>query len=424
MSDLFALADRRPSGGPPWLDALRRNAGARAIQTGLPTTKHEAWRFTSVAKLAQIPFEAAPAANTPFAVDSDDDGADRVVVVDGSPRIGRGIAGVDVVRLRDAWDMQRIARALEDTTALDHFAALNTAQLSDGLAIVFRADERIERPLHVVHVATPVDAPTMSHPRLVVIVERGAEARLIESYEIDGRGTRLTNAVTDVVIEGGAGLEHTRVVFGAAGGHHLGAVSVRQDRDTRYVSRVATIGGALSRVDVGVRLEAPGAECTLDGIYMADDGEHVDHHTVVDHVAPYCTSHEQYRGIVGGKGRAVWDATAVVHKDAQRSSAHQENRNLMLSDDAVVHTKPHLRIDADDVKCSHGATIGTLDKDQLFYLRARGLTEPLARALLTYAFVEAMVDRIPLDSLRTRLSGAILERLPEGGVVREVLCQS
>jgi len=170
-----------------------------------------------------------------------------------------------------------------------------------------------------------------------------------------------------------------------------------------------------------VRFAGEGAECTLNGVYHATGDEHVDHRTLVDHASPDCESHETYRGLVDGRGRAVFDGTMVVRRDAQRSSAHQENRNLLLSDDAVVNTKPHLEIDADDVKASHGATVGALDDAQLFYLRSRGIEESEARDMLIFAFVEALLDRIPHEPVARRLGEALLERLPHGDLVREML---
>jgi Fe-S cluster assembly protein SufD len=227
--------------------------------------------------------------------------------------------------------------------------------------------------------------------------------------------------VTEIVLGPGAKVEHTRITEGAAESLHIGTLSVSQARESGYASRVVTIGGALSRLDLDVVLDGEGADCLLDGVYHVTGREHVDCYTRIDHARPYCTSNERYRGVVDGKGHAVFDGTIIVRKQSQRTDAHQENRNLLLSDDATVHTKPHLRIDADDVKCSHGATIGALDEDSLFYLRARGIPEARARTILTYAFVRELVDPIPQPALRRRAGELLLARLNDGQAIREIL---
>jgi Fe-S cluster assembly protein SufD len=200
----------------------------------------------------------------------------------------------------------------------------------------------------------------------------------------------------------------------------VGRVDVRQGADSNYRSTVVTLGGALLRFDVRCLLQGKGAECQLDGAYLIDQEDHVDHHTAVEHQASHCRSAQTYRGIVSGKGTAVFDGIVVVHRDAQKTEAHQENRNLLLSDTATVHTKPHLEIDADDVICSHGATVGSLDQDQLFYLRTRGVPEALAHSMLTYAFLKSIVDRVGHEPTRARMSEAILARIPYGDDIRGV----
>ena len=195
---------------------------------------------------------------------------------------------------------------------------------------------------------------------------------------------------------------------------------MRQAADSRYRSTVVTLGGALLRFDVRALLEGAGAECQLDGAYLVEGRDHVDHHTLVEHRAPHCRSDQTYRGIASGHGTAVFDGIVIVHPGAQKTEAHQENRNLLLSDAATIHTKPHLEIDADDVICSHGATIGSIDEDQLFYLRARGIPNDLAHAMLTYAFIESIIDRVSHEPTRTRMREALLARIPHGDAIREV----
>src|SRR5262249_6682542 len=214
--------------------------------------------------------------------------------------------------------------------------------------------------------------------------------------------------------------EHVRIVHGQTSTARLGTVAVRQPRDSRYASKVFTFGGSLSRVDLRVNLAGPGAECTLDGLYLAGTGELVDHHTTIDHANPDCSSRERYKGVVDGSGVAVFDGTVFVRSGASRTQAHQENRNLVISPDGVVHAKPHLEIDTDDVKCSHGATVGRLDPSQLFYLRARGVDERVARSLLTYAFAREMVEPLRDAALRLALENLLAELLPGGAAAREL----
>jgi Fe-S cluster assembly protein SufD len=245
----------------------------------------------------------------------------------------------------------------------------------------------------------------------------GAELTLIETYSGTESG-QLSNAVVEVDLGRNAKMSHVRVHENA--GLQVGRVDVRQAADSRYRSTVITLGGALLRFDVRCLLQGKGAQCQLDGAYLLEGDDHVDHHTLVEHQAPHCQSTQTYRGIVSGKGTAVFDGVVVVHRDAQKTEAHQENRNLLLSDTATVHTKPHLEIDADDVICSHGATVGALDESQLFYLRARGVPKDLARAMLTYAFLESVVDRISHAATRARMREALLARIPYGEEIRGV----
>jgi Fe-S cluster assembly protein SufD len=233
-------------------------------------------------------------------------------------------------------------------------------------------------------------------------------------------GKGLTTAVTEVFLEPGARLEHTHVIEGNDESYHLGHIAVRQKRDSSYTNRSIVIGGKLNRVEIDCAMREPGAECTLDGMYHAIGHEHVDHTTHIIHAASACSSNEEYRGLVDDRAHAVFDGTIEIKRDAQQSSAHQKNHNLLLSDTAVVNTKPHLEIDADDVSASHGATVGAIDADQLFFLRARGIDEDRARAMLTFSFVRSIVDRISSKAIRDRLVRRILARMPAGDEIEEL----
>lgn len=382
--------------GPDWLRTLRARAAGALRTEGLPTKKTEAWRFTPVRSVveAELPRAQgdAPSLRSP------------------APD------GVTARSLRDVLESEPelLEGRLDLAGPPEHFAALNTALFTDGLWIDVPAGTIVEQPIEIEH-ATGLQG--VGYPRILVTVGEGAEVALIENYA--GRATgQLTNSVVEIDLSRNAKVNHVRVHEDA--GLHVGRVDIRQAADSRYGSTVVTLGGALLRFDVRCLLAGRGAECQLDGAYFADRNDHVDHHTLVEHQAAHCRSEQTYRGIASGTATAVFDGIVVVHRDAQKTEAHQENRNLLLSETATVHTKPHLEIDADDVICSHGATVGALDEDQLFYLRTRGVPEALANAMLTYAFVESIIDRVAHEPTRARMQEALLARIPHADEIRGV----
>jgi Fe-S cluster assembly protein SufD len=272
----------------------------------------------------------------------------------------------------------------------------------------------VEGPLHLVLASTAGAFPTIRLPRVLVVMEPRSQASLIETTLGQGGGAYFHSVVTEVALMPGAVLDHVRIEEEGPGGFHVGSLIVRQERDASYTSHVVTLGGRLARLDLSVLLDGPGASCVLDGLYVASDEQHFDHHTFVDHRQPHGTSLQRYKGILDGRSRGVFDGRVAVRKDAQKTNAHQENRNLILSDQALAHTKPSLNIEADDVKCSHGATVGQLEEDPLFYLRSRGIDERTARSILTYAFAREMLERIGSEPLRRRLAEEALRRLTSG----------
>ncbi len=423
-SGLLGVLASAPGGGPAWLEPLRR-AGVEAIRaTGLPGKRDEAWRFTPVRELGRPAYEVASAASGDAALRAlaerrfGDDGTHRVAIVDGRPGVPSALPeGLEVLDLAGALERgAELVRAhLGKHAGTEFFAGLNAAMFHDGVVVRVARGRAIERPLHLVHLAERGERDVVAHPRLVVVVEAGAELRLVESFvgpEGEGAGRHLTNVVSEIVLEPGARLDHVLVHEGVD--RHVARVAVHQESGSFYASRVFSFGGALLRLDVEAVLAGEGASAELDGVYHVAGEDHVDHQLRVVHRAPRCTSRQVYRGVLDGAGEAVFDGTTVVERGAQRTEAHQENRNLLLSDSATVNTKPHLRIDADDVMCSHGATVGSLDAEQLFYLRARGVPEALARAMLTFAFLRALIEGVTHEPTRERLTRALLERLPEG----------
>jgi len=382
--------------GPEWLRELRSRAAEGLRAQGLPTKRTEAWRFTPVRPLVEVGL--SPAAG------------DGLSVPSAVPK------GVTVRSLREvlAREPGLLQGRLDLAGTPEHFAALNTALFEDGLWVDVAERTVVGAPVEIRHA---VGRAGVSYPRVLVTVGEDAEVAFIETYQGRAAGG-LTNSVVEVDVGRNAKVSHVRIHENA--GLQVGRVDVRQAADSRYRSTVVTLGGALLRLDVRALLEGAGAECQLDGAYLVEGRDHVDHHTLVEHRAPHCRSDQTYRGIASGHGTAVFDGIVIVHRGAQKTEAHQENRNLLLSDAATIHTKPHLEIDADDVICSHGATIGSIDEDQLFYLRARGIPQDLAHAMLTYAFLESIIDRVSHEPTRTRMREALLARIPHGDAIREV----
>jgi Fe-S cluster assembly protein SufD len=405
--------------GPAWLGQIREGA-ADAVRTGgLPHKKVEAWRFTPVRPIVDTAYAGAPEAEPPAELLGvlPDDGGARVVSVNGRLIAPDGLPdGVEVASLAEllAGGGDQLAGLLGRIAPREHFAALNAALFTGGLLVRIGRGVRLEAPLHVVHVAVPGDGATVSYPRLLLVADEQSEATVIESYLAADGDKQLTNAVTEVDLAPSANLEHVRVQRGTGASHHVGMLAVRQARASVYRSYSASLGGAFARMDVRVLLAGEGAECAVDGVYLTGGSELCDHHTFIDHAAPRCSSTNTYRGIVDGSSHAIFDGTIVVRRDSQHTSAHQENRNLLLSDDATVHTKPHLEIDADDIVASHGATVGALDDEQLFYLRSRGIDETDARAALTYGFVKEILDRLRSTGTARWLGMAVRDRLPGG----------
>jgi Fe-S cluster assembly protein SufD len=385
--------------GPKWLRALRTRATETLREQGLPTKKTEAWRFTPVRSLVDAAFSR-----------------ERENV---SELLSEPPEGITVRSLRDVLETEPglLEGRLDLAGRPTHFAALNTALFSDGLWINVPAGLCVEQPIQLSHALPASSEPGVTYPRVLVTLGENAELDLIESY-VGGDAGQLTNSVVEVDLGRNAKLSHVRVHQNE--GLQVGRVDVRQSSDSRYRSTVITLGGALLRCDVRSLLDGKGAECQLDGVYLLDGEDLVDHHTRVEHRAPNCRSEQTYRGIIDGKATAVFDGIVVVHRDAQKTEAHQENRNLLLSESATVHTKPHLEIDADDVICSHGATVGSLDDEQLFYLRARGVPKELAHAMLTYAFLKSIVDRVTHEPTRASLREALLARIPHGEAIRGI----
>ena len=377
----------------PWLQQLREAAFQRFSELGFPTTHNEEWRFTNVASIARASFRV---------------GAADILT----------IAPETVEKL----DRDDAKAHLAQYAAFNQnpFVALNTAFLDYPVPVsVFRVSRGavLETPIEITYEVDEEVAndptnplPLSVHPRTLILVGANAQCTIVETYK--GKGQYFTNAVTEIVVGDGAVVDHYKVQQEDSRAYHIATMQVQLGRSANFSSNSISLGGALVRNDVNAVL-SEGTEATLNGLYIANGTQHIDNHTVIDHAKPHGTSHEMYKGILDGKANAVFNGRIIVRKDAQKTDSKQTNKNLVLSDEAVINTKPELQILADDVRCTHGATIGQLDAESLFYMQSRGIGKSDARNLLTYAFAQDIVDRIKVQSLRDSLERILFEKFHE-----------
>jgi Fe-S cluster assembly protein SufD len=429
-TNLVDLVRKTPASGPAWARQLRSDALARFEEAGFPTPKDEEWRQTRVDPITSTRFargEYRPGSISRAELDALALGnldCPRIVLVNG--RFAEDLSdldalpeGVAVTGLAAAFDSRpdRIEPHLGSVQAPSGtpFAALNTAALDDGVVVTVEAGNALRSPIQIVHLSESNGTPVAVHPRTLVVVGERAEAELIETYASRNGGEYLTNAVTEVSLGAGANLYHDRVQWESRSAFHVGAIHTCLARNANYVGHNISFGAALARHDIGGKLDGEGAEATLNGMYLVRGEQHVDNHTTLEHASARCPSHELYKGILADRAKAVFNGRIIVREGAQKTDAKQSNRNLLLSDDALVHTRPQLEIYADDVRCTHGATVGQLEDDALFYLRARGIGAAEARSILIYAFASDVLDRIRHAPLRDRLESEMMT------VVGEVL---
>lgn len=408
--DLLALP--RPEG---WT-ALRAAAEARAEVLGLPTTAQEDWKYLDLAPLAGLGFAPAPAAELDIRdrILPEARGG-RLVFVNGRPDPHHScVSGLPAgVRLLPLSQASEAASALGTVLAdrdQDAFAALNTARFTDGAFLFVPRGVKVETPLHLLFLTTapgPGSAPVFTLPRVLIVLERGAELELIEEHA--GDGVYLSAPVVEVKLGENAQLRHERVQRQSAEAFHLGSLAAELARDARYLSRTIAFGARISRETPRARL-ATGCELALDGLALLDGTQVADTHSLILHAEPRAQSRQLHKAIVDGAARAIFNGRIVVAPHAAGTDAQQQSRTLLLSDRARVDTKPQLEIENDDVKCAHGAAIGQLDPDELFYLQSRGLDLAAARNLLTYGFASDLLGRIPVASLRRALRQQVLAR--------------
>jgi len=415
--------------GPAWLKRGRQQARDQFRSLGFPTQNDEEWRFTSVAPIAEGNF--VPAVDGKASLSAADLASHRLsdlasvelVFVNGRyapelSRVGPLSRGLRVENLASELTADaRIEAHLTRVAPFERqpFTALNTALFADGAYIYVPPGEVIDAPIHLLFVSSDEGRPTMTHPRVLVIVSENAQASIVESYVGPGGARYFTNAVTEIVVGENASLDHYKIQRESLPAYHVATMQVLQKRNARFQSHSVSFGGSIVRNDIVSVLDGEAIESTLNGLYLGDGRRLVDNHTTIDHAKPHCGSREIYKGILADHARAVFNGKIIVRPDAQKTDAKQTNKALLLSEDATINTKPQLEIFANDVKCTHGAAVGQMDDEAIFYLRARGLGLDEARNLLVHAFAGDVLNRMPLEPLRARVEDILLQLLPGSG---------
>jgi Fe-S cluster assembly protein SufD len=415
------------SAHPAWLARTRDDAFSRFLSLGFPTTRDEEWRFTSVAPIADTQFRRpvggslqASALVEPFRLPGVSSA--ELVFINGhySPafsNVGALPRGARVESIASSLTASgaELERSLAHVASFDRhaFTALNTAFLTDGAYIRIPAHTILAEPIHVLFLSTedPDGLPSIAHPRVLVVMDDHSQASIVESYAGPEGSRYFTNAVAEIALAESAVLDHYNVQREGVQGYHVRALHVQARRNANFTSHSLSLGGSLARNDVFAVLDGEGVECTLNGLYLANDQRLVDNHTTIDHAKPHCGSREVYKGILADRARGVFNGKIIVRPDAQKTDAKQTNRALLLSEDAQINTKPQLEIFANDVRCTHGAAVGQLDDEAVFYLRSRGLSRSEARHMLVRAFAGDVLNRMSLEPLRTRIEEVLLRQL-------------
>jgi Fe-S cluster assembly protein SufD len=428
MGEVLAAFEKGDSApGPVWLKHRRQAALARAAAVGFPTTHDEEWRFTRVTPVLKLPLHPADAALrrltreeiAPFTFGLD---CWRLVFVDGHfcrelsslPTPG-GELEAGSLRAGLAGGTPELERHLTCCASdqANVFTALNTAFFEDGALLRMAAGKVVERPAHLLFISTKTEAGATAHVRNLIVAGPGSEMKVLETYASLADGQTFTNAVTELVIGEEARLDHCKIQEEGRRAFHIAAIAAQQGRKSQWTSHSVSTGAQLARHQIQTLFEGEGGHCLLNGLFLAHGEQRVDHHTVVDHAQPRCESHEFYHGVLSGRAHGVFNGKIFVRQDAQKTNAKQTNRNLLLSEEAVIDTKPQLEIFADDVKCTHGATVGQIDEEAIFYLRSRGIGLERARQIMVRAFASDVVERIPLEPVRAHLNQMLTERFKD-----------
>ena len=403
--------------------AIRRNAMNRFIELGFPTARQEEWRFTNILPITKIEFQPIVRYELngvtkndiqPYVVDH----ALHMVFIDGmfSPElsdIGSYPAGMKAESVKEMLKKhpETIQPYINTVAEENAFTMLNTAFLWDGAFISVPRGAVLEYPIQLLFIATHRGQVYSTQPRNLIVAGMNSQFQVIETYAGLNQNIYLTNTVSEIVLHDNSIVEHDKFQSDSVNAYHIGTTHVQLGKASRYTSNVISIGGSIARNNLTARFTAEGAECVLNGLSLASGTQVVDNHTVIDHAMPHCNSHELYKSILDGASRGVFNGKVFVRRDAQKTDAKQTNKTLLLSDDATMNTKPQLEIFADDVKCTHGATIGQLDDEQIFYLRSRGIGLDAARDILTSAFAGDVINRVTVEPFRRHVEHMILDRL-------------
>jgi Fe-S cluster assembly protein SufD len=400
-----AGAEELPGAGNGWLGELRGRAAARFEEAGLPGSREEAWRHTPLDSLRRIPFRAEEMAKRIGE-------ACRVVVAESGIRIdspeGDLPRGLAISSLTDESGALRGRLGQLADCDLPGITALNTALFDRGVVIEIGRNVTLERPVHVVHAQEWDGEPAAAFPRVVVLAQEGSEGVIVEHYRSRGLSPGLVAPVTEIFAEANARIDHLRLQEESEQTYHLGRLVVAQKTESRFRSWSIALGSNLARVDIEARLLGEGAECSLEGLFAGRSAQHLDHYTRIDHRSPHTSSREVYKGILDGRARGVFLGHVLVRPDAQKIEAMQNSRSVLLSRGARVNMKPWLEIYADDVRCTHGTTVGHLDDNALFYLRSRGIDLPMARSILLHGFAWEVLEELPVETLRAQLDHEML----------------
>ena len=431
VAELLSRLGFPPSGpGPAWLTQARQASVEWATMRGFPTLKDEDWKYTRIGPLLDVPFERAEAragrrvSSSTVEALAIDATSIRLVFINGffAPELS-SMTGVP-----DGVTVTNLASVLAEGGAglepffshpfgeHDHaFTAVNTALAEDGAFIQVAADTLVTAPIELVFLSDAQGSPVVSNPRSLILAESGSRVAVVETYAGTTGALMCTNAVTQVALGEGAQVEHYKIQDEPDTAFHLSLLDVRQGPDSRFSSGSVELGSKIARNEVRVRLEGDGADVAIDSLYLPFGDQHHDNPILIEHAAPRCTSRQLYKGIADDRGHGVFNGHIIVWPGAPGTDASQTNKNLLLSDHAEIDTRPRLEIFTDDVKCTHGAAVGALDEEALFYLRSRGVPHEAAKALLTYAFAREMLDLIPSESLRTHVETLVSARLSSDG---------
>jgi Fe-S cluster assembly protein SufD len=403
---------------------LRKKAIKDFSQLNFPTKKDEEWRFTNISPLLKHKFN--PVIKAPYVAKEEVDRfrfnglkCSMMVFVNGffSEELS------NISSLKDKITINSISAAIKENnpqiqnhfnkyadSSTQIFTALSTAYTMDGAFIHVPANAIIEEPIHILFLSSSKDEKILSHPRNLIVAENKSQVSIIEHYAGLDDSIYFTNAVTEISAGENAVVHHTKIQEESKSSFHIARMETVQERNSCFTSNMISLGSAITRNDFNTRFNGTGGESELNGLFLIDGSQLFDAHTLIDHASPNCNSHELYRGILDGKSRGVFNGKVIVRKDAQKTNAFQENNNIILSNEALVNTKPQLEIFADDVKCSHGATVGQLDNEAMFYLKSRGIGEEKSRDILIHAFASDVVRRIKIDKIKDHIENILTEK--------------